>query len=70
MRAAGWLHGIEHRSMVRQLEQLYDAQQPEDPSITAAPAHPASQGFDAGDLPSMDELAAEVERFLRDQESE
>ena len=60
----------EHRSMVRQLEQLYDSQQPDDPTISAAPAHPASQGFDAGDLPSMDELAAEVERFLRDQESE
>jgi predicted ATP-grasp superfamily ATP-dependent carboligase len=37
----------EHRAMVRQLEALYDREQP--------------------DLPSSDELAAEVERFLRDQ---
>ena len=36
----------------------------------SGPAHPASQGFDAGDLPSMDELAAEVERFLRDQDGD
>ena len=60
----------EHRSMVRQLEQLYDAQDPVTPTADTPPAHPAGRGFDAGDLPSMDELAAEVERFLRDQGSE
>ena len=43
----------EHREMVRQLEQQIDA------------AEPQQQGL--GALPSGDELAAELERFLRDQ---
>ena len=42
----------EHRQMVRQLEQQIDAAEPQ-PDLTA--------------LPSGDELAAELERFLRDQ---
>jgi hypothetical protein len=46
----------EHRSMVDQLEELYDSQQ-----------EPGSLGF--GNIPSGDELAAEFEQFLRDQES-
>jgi PAC2 family len=57
----------EHRSMVRQLEQLYDAQHPG----SSPPAlHPSNQPMDAGELPSVDELAAEVERYLRDQDGE
>jgi proteasome assembly chaperone (PAC2) family protein len=43
----------EHVAMVRGLEAAYDAQAP--------------QGFAPTDLPSGDELAAELERFLRDQ---
>ncbi len=58
----------EHVRMLTQLEHLYDV---EDESVTpGAPERPRS-GFGAmapGDLPSGDELAAEVERFLRDQE--
>jgi predicted ATP-grasp superfamily ATP-dependent carboligase len=42
----------EHRQMVRQLEQQIDAAEPQP---------------DFGTLPSGDELAAELERFLRDQ---
>jgi hypothetical protein len=47
----------EHRAMVAQLEAAYDAQ-PEAASTT---------DLVDGQLPSADELAAEVERFLRDQ---
>jgi proteasome assembly chaperone (PAC2) family protein len=51
---------LEHLAMVRQLENAWDA------STTAAPAAP---GLDAdGPLPSGDELAAELERFLRDRD--
>ena len=47
----------EHRSMVNQLEELYDqAQQQTDLLGT-------------GDIPTGDELAAEFERFLRDQDT-
>ena len=46
----------EHRSMVDQLEALYDSQQ-----------EAGSLGF--GTIPSGDELAAEFEQFLRDQDS-
>lgn len=44
----------EHTAMVRRLEQQYDEEA-------------AGGGFVSGDLPSGDELAAEVERFLREQ---
>jgi hypothetical protein len=42
----------EHRHMVRQLEEQIDVAEPQP---------------DMGSLPSGDELAAELERFLRDQ---
>lgn len=45
----------EHESMVSQLERIYDA------------SAETRSGFSAADLPSGDELAEEVERFLRDQ---
>ncbi len=48
----------EHVAMVRQLEQLYDA----------AESHAQPIGRSAR-LPTGDELAAELERFLRDQGS-
>lgn len=48
----------EHRSMVEQLETVYDASEPE---VTSAAFEQASE------LPSADDIAAEVERFLRDQ---
>ena len=44
-------------TMVRQLEAAYDAEAAETP--------PTGEPF--GPLPSGDELAAELERFLRDQ---
>jgi PAC2 family len=47
----------EHVTMLRQLEQLYDAE--------ATPA--GGPGLSTTDLPSGDELAAELERFLRDE---
>lgn len=55
----------EHESMLRQLEQIYDAQlAPEEPLSQ----HPSvARTIDPAELPSVDELAAEVERFLRDQ---
>ena len=49
----------EHTSMVRQLETSYDAE-------TAGPTTPEAP---LGPLPSGDELAAELERFLREQGS-
>lgn len=49
----------EHRAMVTQLEAAYDAQ------VDAGP----TSGLAEERLPSADELAAEVERFLRDQDS-
>lgn len=48
----------EHLDMVRQLEAGYDAE---------AGVGPAASSGLAGPLPSGDELAAELERFLRDQ---
>lgn len=45
----------EHRAMVKQLEVLYDREQEQ------------ANRFAETDIPSSDELAAEVERFLRDQ---
>ena len=52
----------EHVVMVRQLEEQWDEEH--------AGGAPSSGGLGAGPLPSGDELAAEVERFLRDQENE
>lgn len=46
----------EHRDMVRQLEALVDAEQAQ----TAAPPP-----FDPSDIPTGDEIGAELERFLR-----
>ncbi len=53
----------EHQAMVVQLERIYDAD--EDPTIGDAPADGTTMG--AGPLPSADELAGEIERYLRDQ---
>ena len=47
----------DHMTMVRQLEAAYDAEAAERPTT----------GEPLGPLPSGDELAAELERFLRDQ---
>jgi hypothetical protein len=44
----------EHGAMVRQLESVYDSLTPDD-------------GLGAPRMPSGDDLAAEIERFLRDQ---
>jgi proteasome assembly chaperone (PAC2) family protein len=48
----------EHAALVRQLEAQHDSEQ-------VAAAESAGLGADFGDLPSGDELAAELERFLR-----
>jgi proteasome assembly chaperone (PAC2) family protein len=50
----------EHTEMVRQLEEQWDEE---------AAAGAADDGFGSQPLPSGDELAAELERFLRDQET-
>jgi proteasome assembly chaperone (PAC2) family protein len=53
----------EHQAMVTQMESLYDASAGE-----AGGAMPGTLGgFGSADLPSADELAAEVELFLREQ---
>lgn len=49
----------EHQAMLGQLERAYDEAQAE--------ADRSGPGFDPTDLPSGDELAAELEKFLRDQ---
>ncbi len=56
----------EHRAMVAQFEQLYDAAEEE---AAAAEGAVSAAGAEVGEieLRSGDELAAEVERFLRDQ---
>jgi hypothetical protein len=54
----------EHRAMVQQLEQVFDASEP------TGMATGMGGGFQmpsAADLPSADDIAAEVERYLRDQ---
>jgi PAC2 family len=55
----------EHRAMVRQLESVYDAQEE-----TGQFGHPSGvpHFIDASLLPSAEELAAEFEQFLRDQD--
>ncbi len=50
----------EHRSMVEQLEQVYDASEP-------SATDPGFRMPAAADLPSGDDIAAEFERYLRDQ---
>jgi proteasome assembly chaperone (PAC2) family protein len=54
----------EHVEMVRQLEQQWDEEAAGGEGFGAA----STAGFGPGPLPSGDELAAELERFLRDQE--
>ena len=49
---------VEHQSMVQQLETLYDQAEQQTLDLYRA----------ISDLPSGDELAAEFERFLRDQD--
>lgn len=53
----------DHVQMVRQLEAQWDEE-----AEGATPSTPSGQGLGEGPLPSGDELAAELERFLRDQE--
>lgn len=50
----------EHQSMLEELERSYDA--------TDVPTAQGGLGFDPKNLPSGDELAAELEQFLRDQD--
>jgi hypothetical protein len=54
----------EHTSMVRQLEAVWDAEAAEQAGVSSTPN---LGSFPQGPLPSGDELAAELERFLRDQ---
>jgi hypothetical protein len=63
----------EHRAMLRQLEQLHDSQESAGGGPAADPSaavHPSRQPIDPSELPSGDELAAEVERYLRNQGSD
>lgn len=53
----------EHRTMVAQFEELYDAA---DESVTTSTADDAPPGDGELELRSGDEIAAEVERYLRD----
>ncbi len=56
----------EHQTMVDQLERAYDAQ--EASASDTAPGGPGDAStIDPNSLPSGDELAAELERYLRDQ---
>lgn len=55
----------EHVDMVRQLELQWDAEAAGEPVADVDD----SAGFGPGPLPSGDELAAEVERFLREQDN-
>lgn len=57
----------EHAAMVRQLEQVYDDHVS---STTPESTHPSlvdSRPMNVDEIPSADELAAELEQFLRDQ---
>lgn len=60
----------EHQAMVRQLEQLYDQLDAELAAGGQIPFASADRagGFDLRNLPSGDELAAELEQFLREQD--
>lgn len=55
----------EHQAMLEQLEQVHDA----DVAATGVGGSTGSGGLSGDDLPSADELAAEVERYLRDQQN-
>ncbi len=57
-------NSAEHTAMVRQLEAVWDAEAAEQAGVTSTPN---LGSFPVGPLPSGDELAAELERFLRDQ---
>lgn len=62
----------EHTAMLRQLEAAYDALHgttgdPDPGSSSSDASGQTSPGAPLGTLPTMDELAAEVEQFLRDQ---
>jgi hypothetical protein len=58
----------EHQTMVEQLERAYDAQEAATTGDDVAPDDsPGNQMIDPNSLPSGDELAAELERYLRDQ---
>jgi hypothetical protein len=52
----------EHVEVLHQLERAYDEEAEDEESASTGPLP-----FTAGDLPSGDELAAELERFLREQ---
>ena len=55
----------DHEAMVHQLEQLYDS---DDGFDNEGRNHPSMSGpIDGNELPSGEELAAELEQFLRDQ---
>lgn len=57
----------EHAAMVRQLEQAYDHQVSASPLETNHPSLAESGPMNVDEIPSADELAAELEQFLRDQ---
>lgn len=63
----------EHVGMLRQLEEVWDSVEPQEPSVPVRTQNPepppaaAAAAIDAEHLPSGDELAEEVERFLREQ---
>lgn len=63
---------LEHQAMVRQLEELYDRLEADlaaGGALPSAGSRSFGEGaFDPRDLPSGDELAAELERFLREQD--
>ncbi|HEY8092129.1 MAG TPA: PAC2 family protein [Acidimicrobiales bacterium] len=58
----------EHLAVLRQLEEAYDEEADGGPGTAAGPSG-GPPPFTAGDLRSGDELAAELERFLREQGS-
>jgi proteasome assembly chaperone (PAC2) family protein len=60
----------DHTRLVSQLESHYDAVEPAGPTARAAAAHPSGSGPLGDDLPSGDELAEELERFLRERGTE
>ena len=57
----------EHLAVLHQLEEAYDADVPLDPYGPVPGGPGGASPLTAGDLPSGDELAAELERFLREQ---
>ena len=57
----------EHLAVLHQLEEAYDADVPLDPYGPVPGGPGGASPLTASDLPSGDELAAELERFLREQ---